>query len=1479
MIILFAIWCIMYAIPAVLLHIPYIQQKAKDRAVSELTERLHTPISIGKVEIEWPNRLALSNVCMDDESGREMFRANHLAAAFRVLPLVQGKLVFTTIRLFDFTLHLNKETPQSPLNLQYVIDAFASKDTTKQPANIDLSIHSVMIRKGNFSYDVLSEATTPGKFNAKHINVGNLSGHIELNAFNSDSLDARIKRISLKESSGFELKALSLEVKGNRDSANIRNFVIELPDTRLTIARAGIDFAQMKEAEDILTKAPIHLDIEPSEVYLRNLAPFVPALSNFSDPIEFSAQASGFINDFHLNQLTLRYSDKMLFLGTMSMKGITHPDETYLVGEVNRMFITKDGLLGLIHNFNPQLIIPKPMERLGTINFKGEISGFFDNLVAYGKLTTDIGSIETDILFGSNKEKNIDAYMRGSVSSSELLISELFDIDNPFGIARFNVSIDAKRPTGGDFAGNIIAKVSEFDYKNYRYENLQLNGRFQPNGFDGNLEIDDPNGALTANGMFRYSPKNSVVNLTAQLRHFRPDNLNLWDKLESPEISGSLHADLKGSNIDDMEGSLSIDSLSINTTPSDFFLKQLKITTSGTETDKRLTLTSDLINGEVSGVYSFATLIPGFMTTFKGYVPALINATQKERPAKENNFSLLLTVENTEILSQTLKLPVTLTQPVRIMGHYNNRFNKFRLEVVAPRFAVGKTQVESLYLTCENPLDKISLKLRATNVGNKGLRNFIDLQADAKDNKIESLFHWANNKERRFEASLAASALFTEETDEANKPTGLRTDIHFAESPLIINDSIWSIHDADISLKGGKTDIHHFSLTHDAQYLRINGSVSKNPQDNLQLDLKEIELSYIFDILNIPVLQFGGQATGSFLVSDLFNSKMIQTDDLLVKDFSFNQVELGDLHLKSQYDFIGQGILMNGNIISGDTANTAVNGYVYPVGPNDGLDLHFDADNLNIAFLHTFLDGVVTGLKGRGSGDVHLFGSFSNIDLEGEAYIKDGGFGIEFLNTYYTFSDAIHIEPGLISMKNGHLYDSYGNMGRVNADLRHRYFYDLEFDVDIQAANLLVYNAQEKQSPLLYGTMFGSGTGTIKGNEKLINFDINMQSNPKTTVGINFMGRSTATAYDFITFINKNKPVASDSTEITPKQLQQQDSGPELRMNFTLDVTPDADIELVMDPVGGDKIKGYGSGSLQIEYGTKTDLRMYGTFNILKGNYNFSLQQLIHKDFKIREGSTVSFRGDPYYADLNIDAIYSVTANIGDLDPSLIGESARTNIPVNCVLLIKGMLQQPTVSFDLELPGSNTELERKVKSYINTKDMLTRQIVYLLVLNKFHPSEFGTGTRSNEFSAVTSAAISSQISSILSAITDKVQIGTNIRASQEGFNETEVEMLLSSQLFDNRLLFNGNFGYKNNPNVKNVFVGEFDIEYLLTRTGGFRLKAYNHANDMYRYLKQSLTTQGFGFMYKKDFSSFHDLFGRKPEPVTPTPQPEEGNNP
>lgn len=1475
---LFTLFWIGYAFPVILLSIPHVQRQLSEIATAELSERLGVPVKIGRIDAEWFNRLALEEVYLEDQEGKVLLEASHVSAGFELLPLLEGKFVFTTARLFGCSVHLSKKTPHDKLNLQFVLDAFASRDTVKKNKNIDLRFNSVLIRKGNFRFDIESEPATPGKFNPKHVDVQNLSAKISLKAFNKDSLNAHIKKMSFTEASGFSLEKLSLNVVGNRDSASIRHFEVKLPQTTLRIDRAEIHTGQVDSMADFLNDAPVNLDIAPSQICLKDLAPFVPAFRNFTDTIELSAEASGSINRIDLKQLILKYSDKMLFVGKMELKGITRPEEAYLFGQVNKLYITTDGLAGLVNNFSRQPVrLPAPVVQLGTINFTGEISGFFDNLVAFGKLSSSIGSIQTDLIFGKNKEKNIAAYLRGHITSSQLSIHELFPENNPYGNARFDIQVDARRPVGGTFAGHIRAKVNELDFKGYKYEDIQLSGNFKKNGFDGNLLVNDPNGCLKAEGLFQHQGQNSIFNFTADVRHFRPDSLNLIRKYEAPDISFQLNADFTGNNIDNVQGRIRLDSLSFQTAPSRFFLRQLEIVASGHAADRRLSIASDIVRGEVTGAYSFITIVPSLMNSLKGYLPALINTTQKTQEVNENNFSLMLTVENTEALSNTLKLPFTMIQPGRITGFYNNRFNKFRFEAWMPRFYLGKSKFEAGRLSVDNPVDRVNIQLHAINYNDKGRRNYLDLKADAKENIVNTFVGWANNKEHLFKADLSASTLFVEEENEKG-PSTLRTEVTLHESPLVINDTIWQVEPSKVVVRGGKIAIDHFRVKHENQFLHLDGLVSPDPSDTLHMDLNKIELKYIFDILNIPVLQFAGEATGKFNINDLFGSRMLNTD-LEVQNFSFNQVPLGRLSLFSEWDDAQKGILMLGSIYKNDSTWTDVSGYIFPVGPKAGLSLHFDANDLNIAFLHPFLDKVVKDIRGRGFGEVHLHGPFKALNVEGNAFVQDGGLGIEFLNTYYTFSDSVHLDATSVKLQNATLTDKFGNTAKVSLDFRHKHFHDFDFLVNVKANRMLMYDAPEKQNPLIFGTVFGSGTARIKGNGNLVDFDINMRSEPKTAIYLNFMNNTKAEDYDFITFIDKGKLAANDSTataDSTRVLPFEGDEGAELRMNFLVDITPDANVELIMDPTGGDRIKGNASGSLQVQYGTKSDLRMYGGVNILGGSYNFSLQQIIHKEFKIREGSTIDFRGDPFNANMNINAIYNLTANLSDLDQGLLTESPRANVPVNCVLKLDGMLRSPAITFDLELPGSNEELERQVKSLVDTEDMMTRQIVYLLVLNKFYTPDYTNGYRSNDFNAVASSAISSQLSSILNSFTDKVQIGTNIRAGQDGFSDnTEVEMLLSSQLLDNRLLINGNFGYKNSylTAQKNVFVGEFDLEYKLTKTGEIRLKAYNHANDMYQYLKQSLTTQGVGIMFKKDFTHPSEIFRRRRRPfLVPLPK-------
>lgn len=1464
-------------IPVILLNIPYIQKKAAGIATKELSGHLGVPVRIGNVDIEWFNRIAVEDLYLEDQNGRVLLEAAHVSAGFEFLPLFQKRFVFKTVRLFGFSMKLSKETPGEDLNLQFVIDAFASKDTVRKDTHIDLKLNSVMMRRGNFAYDVYSEQQTPGKFNAKHIDIRNLSANIAVKHLTENSIQAQVKKMSFEENSGISLNKLSFNIQADQDSAFIDDLQLKLPGTDFKIAEAKIELNGIRNTEELVNSAPVVLFISPSQIRLSDLKAFIPAFANFRETIDLSAEATGFINNINLKRLSLNYSDKAQFLGKMDLKGITTPEETYLFGQVSRLQITDDGLSGIINNFSEKPVeLPEPLKELGTLHFTGEISGFLDNLVAYGKLSSAIGTIETDLHFGRNKEKQIGTFIKGSVASSDLEITRLFKEGNPYGNARFEINVDAIRPVNGKFSGNIEANVLNMDFRGYSYKNLLFSGKFRENGFDGKIHIDDPNGLLVAEGKFLNQGKNSLFNFTADVKHFRPDSLNLTDKYESPEISFSMNADFTGNTIDNIEGEIQIDSLSFITAPSQFFLKELQITASGEETDRKLQISSDIINGEVTGAYSFATIAPSFINTIEKHIPSLIKKTNKKRPRmEENNFSVLLTVENTEALSSTLKLPLTVINQTRLTGFYNNLYNKFRFEAYLPKFNIGKSMFESGYLICDNQSGQIDMNLKVTHFNKKGSRNYIDLRADADNDKINSLLTLANNKENAFNISLGTSTVFVEEENEQG---GVSTRVETSITPnyMTVNNSGWDLSPSVVSVENGRISIDNFYISRGDEYLLIDGTLSKDPADILLLDLKNIELGYIFNTVNIEVLKFGGKATGAVNVQDIFNSRMLNTD-LEIKDFSFNDVVFGQLNLFSEWDDTQQGILMLGSIYKNDSTWTDVNGFIYPVGEKSGLSLYFDAKDIDLAFLKPFMDNIASEVDGSGSGLIHLYGSFKDISVEGNALVRDGVIGIGFLNTNYTFTDSLFLAKDRISAKGLTIRDKNGNKGQVTLNVDHNYFRNFKFNVDINANNMLVYDVPEKQNPMIFGSVYGSGSTRISGNEKIVNIDVNMRSAPKTAVSFNFMSGSKASEYDFIRFVDRDKIAKKDTAAVDSLYANipdRDDEGSEIRMNLLLDITPDANFEMIMDHASGDRLKANGAGSMQVEYGTKSDLRMYGGININSGSYNFSLQQLIHKAFRIGEGSTVDFRGDPFDAIMDINAIYNLTANIRDLDESLIEQSGRANIPVNCILEINGQLRNPMVKFDIELPGSNSELERLVKGLIDTEEMMSRQIIYLLVLNKFYTPNYYGERNTNELNAVASSALSAQLSNLLNSITDKVQIGTNIRTDQEGLSEPEVEMILSSQLLDNRLLFNGNFGMRNtiDQGQKSTFVGEFDLEYKLTESGEVRLKAYNHANDMYRLQRQSLNTQGIGIMYRKDFSDFSEIFKRKKRiPLAPLP--------
>ena len=159
--------------------------------------------------------------------------------------------------------------------------------------------------------------------------------------------------------------------------------------------------------------------------------------------------------------------------------------------------------------------------------------------------------------------------------------------------------------------------------------------------------------------------------------------------------------------------------------------------------------------------------------------------------------------------------------------------------------------------------------------------------------------------------------------------------------------------------------------------------------------------------------------------------------------------------------------------------------------------------------------------------------------------------------------------------------------------------------------------------------------------------------------------------------------------------------------------------------------------------------------------------------------------------------------------------------------------------------------------------MMNRQIIYLLALNRFYtPDYMASTTKGNELVSVASSTISSQLSSMLGQLSENWSIAPNIRSDKGDFSDMEVDLALSSYLLNNRLLFNGNFGYRDNALNNNSFIGDFDLEYLLNKSGNIRLKAYNRYNDQNYYVKSALTTQGVGVMFRRDFDDIFSFLKR-----------------
>ena len=1441
----------------VLLNIPFVQKKLASTVSSELGKLLNTEVSVGHIELGLFNRLHIEDVQLKDLQGDEMLNVHRLSTRFELKPLLDGKVVINSVQLIGFDIQLRKETPEAVPNFQFVLDALASKDTLKEPSNLDLRINSVLINRGKVTYDVLSAPETPGKFNVSHLGVQDLSASISLKALRNDSVHAIVRRLSFQEKSGVQLKKLGMKLMTDDNRLKINDFILNLQTTALTMDSLEITYDSLQNLPKMTENVHFAGRLD-GNIVLKDLAPIVPVFEKLAHPLDFSMAFNGKGKNIEIPELSLAGEKYLNLKGHASVLNWDAKQDMFLQAKLSQLSVTQSG----IHYYMNALTgsVPSILQRLEYIQFNGAADGYLHDLQVDGKLKTAAGSVDANLLINSDEDFN--RTYSGGILSKDLNLGKLLN-DSKFGYTDFNVEIEGFNYRDKYPESYIKGIVSSFDYSDYRYENITLDGIYKDGGFNGHLALDDENGKVQIDGTFNTVQRISDFNLHASIQNLRPQALNLSDKYSDSDISLKLMADFTGSSIDDVNGRIRLDSLTLNTSGERaYFLDNLTITAGQVGGEKEIQVLSPFMTAVVRGDYTYQTIPTSVMNTVKRYIPALF-ALEKNKKKTANNFKFDVQLSDAEFFNKMLFVPLQVDMPLSLKGYVNDKDGLLRMEGYFPSLTYNGTRYESTSLLCENPSDRLNCHVRGSMLMNSGAMLTLSVEAEAEQDRLKTTVNWGNNTDVTYGGRFAAVTRFHKTK---GKSPILQADIDILPTSVVLNDTVWNIRSSHVAIDSGRVFIDNFLFERPGQHLRVDGKITKEASDSCIIDLKNVDVQYVLDIVKFDDVEFGGLATGKVYLKNILNQPDLKTR-LSVHRFAVNKGLMGEADIHGVWDNDLPGIRLHADIAEENLSRTRVTGFVSP--KLKALDLRIEADSTNLDLLNPYFEGIFSEFDARANGLVRLHGGFKTLDFEGGVRVKMDT-KVDIINSYIQLhDDSVHISHGEFALKNARLFDREGNSGRITGALRHTHLKNLMYHFDIQGDNLLMYHTNDPGDMLFYGKVYGTGKVTLDGGNNALNIDANITTGRNTTFTYVTGLTTEATSNQFITFVDKTPKRLQDSIRtdfyhFTDARKKKEDNGPamDLRINMLIDATPDASMKVIMDPVAGDNISARGNGNFQVSFYNKGDFRMFGNYTIDEGMYKLSMKEIIRKDFALQPGSTVTFTGDPYQANLDVQAVHTVNSvSLSDLstDASL----TQSTVKVNCLMNLTGSLANPTIKFDLELPTVSEEDRELVRSATSTEEQMNTQIIYLLGIGKFYAYDYAEN--SNRSSSATSSlafsTLSGQLNNMLSQAMENENwnIGANFSTGQEGWADVEAEAILSGRLLNNRLLINGNFGYRENVMANTNFVGDFEAVWLLTKNGEFRLRGYNQTNDRY-FTKSTLTTQGIGFIYKKDFDKWTDLF-------------------
>ena len=1448
-----------------------LQSKVVRKVTKEIEARTGADVYLDRIDWNFPNAFIINQFYISDEEKDTLLYVDRAKVTLNVLPLLKSCISFRTIQFSEADARIKYLKDRQKYNYDFLVDAFTTpNDTTTLDWDFDLESLAFTDCKMEF---VTDDAIIPvdSVFCPQNIALTDINGALFIKeSMFSNSQEFRLHRLHFKERSGLELSNLSTTVTVSDDEINFDEFVTQTQNSQLALAKASITLPKIRENLHRLENSKIDLSLRPSYIHLADFSSLFHSFKNSKDDIRLSGSISGTRREMNLKSIQMDMGETMTFDADFKFTNFFNIDSLGIDADFKSITLTASDAKKI-----GQLIIDRPVylppvaDSLGLIKFSGIVYGKFKELYTEGNLSTDGGTISTDVVIKANDNKYEKFSIIGATAARNFNLTKLFGKESGFGKTAFELEVDIQKIEADKFEMELAGKIDTIYFKDYLYQGVTINGKLNDRSYTGNFTLKDDNINCEFEGSVNMKHKDMpVMNFVASVKDANIDKLN-WIESEDPiTVSFDITTNCTGKTLDDLSGSVTLDNFLCTRGDRYLYLNLFTLNTvASKEGKKRINIISDYINGNVEGQYSFATLIDNMKHITYSYLPTLKQMDSKYDEGKEasenaNDFTFNFTIENTEPINDIFELPVVIQQKSKVKGFINDNTQKFQLRFEAPLFIYKENIVEDALLLVENPHDNLKVVCRTTYTDPDKRRYpyYISVNANAKDDNLDLRLSFSNSENVTYSGNLSMKTALKGYTSD-----GLSADISIIPSKIVIKDSVWSIGAGEIELRPKLLDVKRFEIENKYQKFHALGRTTDLQDDSLRIWFTDLDVTHFSNILDNKFITFGGIGDGDFYLTKLFSNPTVE-GRLGLYDAYLNNYPFGDMQAEFGYDKKNNTLIFGTNVISAYETHmkSEIDGAVY--FDEDSLFIDGRLRDIDMKFLRIYLDGILSNNTGVLNTHVLALGHFNNIGLEGMGLVRDFDFDIDYTDVKYTFTDTVWMTQNSFRMDGIKIKDQEGNDGLLSALILHEGFLHWKYAVNVDSEHLLALNTNETDNELFYGKAYIGGEVGVSGSGDELNIDIKAKTKKDSKFVVPLDGTKGVDDAGFITFKKNTKMTTQEMRRARRMKIQkiheEEEEDPLIvNVNADIEATPDAQVSLILDQKLGDVIRARGNGNLSFSYDGRDDLfKLFGQYQITKGDYLFTIQSIIARKFDLLDGSTVRWNGDPSAAILDVDAKYTLNAYVGDI----LAEDNVSTTQVNCLMDISGTISRPVVKFDLNMPNIDDDMMRKVRSVINTDEAMNRNVASLLAFGTFNRSDFVTNNSSN-MSAVGFAALSSEISGLLSKINNDVNVGLNYRPYSEDQTSgtTEFEVALSTGLLNDRLLLNGNFGYREgisetDAQTSTSGVVDFDIEYKISPNGRFRGKAFNRSSNSYlrRFNSQ---TQGVGLLYRHDYDNAEEL--------------------